>query len=61
MFSTSLLSAAKITKATVISMIDLFKWNDSDRHLKWRKVMEKGDVLIPKDFNELKRLLERGK
>ena len=61
MFSTSLLSASNLTNSMVISLVDLFKWNDEKHHQKWRAVMEKGNVIIPKDFNELKHLLVREK
>ena len=57
--STSLVHAAELTDSTVISMMDLFKWNDAaNREIKiYREEMEKVNILIPKDINEFKRLL----
>jgi hypothetical protein len=58
LFSTSLLSAVKLTNATVISLIDLLQWNDTVRQGEWRKIMKDSKVCIPKDFNQLSRLLQ---
>ena len=57
--SSSLVHAAELTDSTVISMMDLFKWNDAaNREIEiYREEMEKANILIPKDINEFKRLL----
>ena len=61
--SSSLIHASENTDAVVISIMDLFKWNDkADREKKiWRKEMEDVGILFPKDINELKRLLLKEK
>jgi len=57
--STSLVYAAEHTDSTVISIMDLFKWNDAaNREIKiYREEMKKVNILIPKDINEFKGLL----
>ena len=57
--STSLVYAAEHTDSTVISIMDLFKWNDAaNREIKiYREEMKMVDILIPKDINDFKGLL----
>ena len=57
--STSLIRASKLKDVTVISLMNIFKWNDMAKHEIeiWRKQMEGVGILFPKDINELKRLL----
>ena len=39
-------------------MVDLFKWNDEKKHQQWRKVMEDAGVFLPKDFDELEKIIK---
>jgi hypothetical protein len=57
-FSTSLLSAARLTKAKVISIIDLLRWNDTAFQQKWSTIMKDAGVLVPKTVKELSQLLQ---
>lgn len=61
--SSSLVRATELTDATVISITDLFKWNETADYQReiWRKEMKNVNILIPKDINELKRLLLKEK
>jgi len=61
--STSLINAAELSDATVISVMDLFKWNDAayGEVEDYRKKMKDVNVLIPKDINEFKRLMIKEK
>lgn len=57
-FSTSLLSAARLTESKVISIIDLLTWNDTAFQQKWSTIMKDAGVLVPKTVQELNQMLQ---
>ena len=57
-FSTSLLSAARLTESKVISIIDLLRWNDTAFQQKWSTIMKDAGVLVPTTVQELNQMLQ---
>jgi len=57
-YSEALISAKKLTNAKVISLLHLFEWGNIELKNYWEKRLKDEGLLIPENFDELKKILE---
>jgi len=60
-YSGSLISAKMHTNAKVISLLNLWKWNDLKLKQNWSNEFENRGIILPKTIDELKQILSNNK